>query len=271
VQPRRCLPEAHCLRGLAIASFEARKFVDAYRAFREMSKAETLAALPADVRRDVERMTKESYERTAHIEPNARVSIDGKDVGLTPLREPFDIEAGRHVVELSGGASGRVEVDAGAGQVTRAHFANQPSTTTSAPTQPTEAGSTMKTPGTAGAGGAPGSGGSPPATKGADGVAAGAFQLPWFKRVGGKNESASRHDWALFSVAMVDGDDRGLGSTRARGQARDGSVGMTLRYGRRQKAEESTRPDFGGRTHSASVQRRPGTHHGLWRGDRFHA
>jgi hypothetical protein len=125
----------NCLRSLAAASLRAGKALDAYKAFKELtSRPDAMSALAPQIRDQVTAMAKEAYEKTAHLAivgpANARVSVDGKDVGLTPLATEVDLESGRHVVELDGGATRKMEVDAASGKVTSVKFQEEKSPAT---------------------------------------------------------------------------------------------------------------------------------------------
>jgi hypothetical protein len=102
-------PNARTLRGIGMASFELRDYVEAYRALLA-ALAEKRKPLTADQRRQIEGLLEKTRAFTAHfairtIPPDATVRVDG-DVPLVEPDGRVTLGLGRHAIAVDG--AGRV-------------------------------------------------------------------------------------------------------------------------------------------------------------------
>ena len=102
-------PSARTLRGIGMASFELRDYVEAYRALQG-SLAEKSKALTADQRRQVEGLLEKTKAFTAHfgirtIPPDSILRIDG-DVPFVEPDGRVTLGLGRHTISVD--AIGRI-------------------------------------------------------------------------------------------------------------------------------------------------------------------
>lgn len=114
-------PQYPVLFNIAQVHYQLNEYAEAMRAFRRYLK-EGGRDIPEERRRYVRRELRELRERVGTLEvttsvPGARVLVDEKEVGVTPL-EPITVDIGRHVVrvELEGHwpVTRRVELSSGA-------------------------------------------------------------------------------------------------------------------------------------------------------------
>lgn len=119
----------NCIRSLALAELRAGKPLDSYRHWKAYFASPTaFAKIDAAGRRELEGFKKEAYDLTGHIQiettVNARIVVDGSDVGTAPLDDTVDVMPGEHAVEASlGERKAKKQITAPAGQLVRATIA----------------------------------------------------------------------------------------------------------------------------------------------------
>jgi hypothetical protein len=126
LQAQAIYPRPSILRNLALSELHAGRPLDALQHLR------TFLADPgttADKKALAERTLSEAYAQTGHLSitapEGAHVKVDGKEVGVAPLKEAVDVLAGLHGVDVDAGESGSAShqsVQAGAGQLTEVAF-----------------------------------------------------------------------------------------------------------------------------------------------------
>jgi hypothetical protein len=121
-------PGRGTLLNLVETELATHRDLDAMRHIREYARSYGVPDEHSDYRRAFDKHSEAAFKATGHVEivgpARMRVVIDGNDEALlTPLRDPVDLTAGHHVIELVGSATLRGEANASAGAVTRLAFA----------------------------------------------------------------------------------------------------------------------------------------------------
>lgn len=122
-------PDDKVLWNLAASELETHRYVEAIRDFRTYDEHQKVLENPQHPKHALLRSYLETAQRaTGHVEisapPGARLLLDGKDIGVSPLTAPVDVTPGKHSVEaVSGGQSkGRREIDIAAGSALTIRF-----------------------------------------------------------------------------------------------------------------------------------------------------
>ncbi len=124
LQAQAIFPRPSLLRNLALSEMHTGRPLDALQHLR------TFLADPGttpDRKALGERTLADAYAQTAHLSitgpDGAHVKVDGRDVGLAPLKEPVDVVAGLHGVDIEvNGASMHESVQAAAGKLSEVAF-----------------------------------------------------------------------------------------------------------------------------------------------------
>ncbi len=124
LQAQAIYPRASILRNLALSELHTGRPLEALQHLR------TFLADPgtsADKRALGERSLAEAYAQTGHLSITApdgsHVKVDGKDVGIAPLKDAVDVLVGLHGVDTdSAGAGSHQSVQTGAGKLTEVAF-----------------------------------------------------------------------------------------------------------------------------------------------------
>jgi hypothetical protein len=121
-----------CISGLAITELRAGKSLDAYRHFQELTRDPQAAASIPGVTVDVlPKMKAEAYAQIGHIDVEAndgvQVRLDGAIVGIAPLPDSLDVDAGDHTIDAERAREhGQITIHAIAGQIVHARFTFDP-------------------------------------------------------------------------------------------------------------------------------------------------
>jgi hypothetical protein len=135
------LHKPEILWNLALAEQKSGHLVDAITHFKQVQRD----APGKDDRTAAGKHVTDLTSQTAHIDvaapPGSQVSLDGASVGVAPLNDTLDVEAGRHHIEIRSGqgASKAADADAVVGQVAHVNFLvadSSPPTVAAAPVPP---------------------------------------------------------------------------------------------------------------------------------------
>ena len=124
LQAQSIFPRASLYRNLALSELHTSRPLDALQHLRAYIAD---PATTPDKRALAERNLAEAFAQTGHLSITApagcHIKVDGKDVGVAPLKEAVDVVAGLHGVDTdAGGASLHETVQAGAGKLTEVAF-----------------------------------------------------------------------------------------------------------------------------------------------------
>jgi hypothetical protein len=124
LQAQSIFPRPSLLRNLALSELHTNRPLDALQHLRTYIAD---AGTAPDKRALAERNLGEAYAQTGHLSITApegtHVKVDGKEVGVTPLRAAVDVPVGLHGVDADVGGAGMHEsVQAGAGKLTEVAF-----------------------------------------------------------------------------------------------------------------------------------------------------
>jgi hypothetical protein len=124
LQAQAIYPRPSSLRNLALAELETKRPLDALQHLRAFIA--DVGTTP-DRRALAERNVAEAYGKTGHLAisapDGAHLTVDGKDVGVAPLKDAVDVEVGPHGVDMVGGPTTLHEsVIAAAGKLTEVAF-----------------------------------------------------------------------------------------------------------------------------------------------------
>ena len=120
LQAQAVFPRPSVLRNLALCELKTNRPLDALQHLRAY-----LADPAADARDYAKKNLDEAYARTGHVTvratEGATLSVDGHVQGNAPFKEPVDMLAGKHLLEVRlGERSAKRDVDAAAGAVVEA-------------------------------------------------------------------------------------------------------------------------------------------------------
>ena len=121
-----------CISGLAITELRAGKPLDAYRHFQELVRdPQAAASIPATTAAVLPKMKAEAYAQIGHVDVAApagvQVRLDGAIVGIAPLPDTLDVDAGDHTIDAERAREhGQMTIHAIPGQIVRAAFTFDP-------------------------------------------------------------------------------------------------------------------------------------------------
>jgi hypothetical protein len=124
LQAQAIYPRASLLRNLALSELHTHRPLDALQHLRTFLA--DVGTTP-DKRALAERSLGEAYAATGHLSitaaPGAHVKVDGKEVGVAPLKDAIDVVVGLHGVDAQmGGVALHESVQAGPGKLTEIAF-----------------------------------------------------------------------------------------------------------------------------------------------------
>jgi hypothetical protein len=124
LQAQAIYPRPSILRNLALSELHVGRPLDALAHLRAFLAD---PGTTPDKRALAERSLGEAYAQTGHLSitapEGAHVRVDGKEVGVAPLKEAVDVPAGLHGVDTdASGVAAHQKVDAAAGKLTEVAF-----------------------------------------------------------------------------------------------------------------------------------------------------